>query len=327
MPGHLCLSKTRTIILPLERKDPVDKLRAIKLFCRAAEAKSFAAAAHDFDLAPSVISKAIGALEDDLRFRLFNRSTRRVALTEAGASYYESCRHLLSEFDEVEASARDGVVRAQGRLRIGVHPVLRLALMRRLGVFLAKHSGVVMETLVTNSPTALLDEGVDVVLAIGELADSGLVARKIGSTRWITCAARSYLDRAGNPKHPRDLLQHRALIPGRRDEPSFARWTYERGKEREVVNVPVALVARDGIGLAEACAGGAGVARIYDLSANDFLKAGTMESVLRDWSSRPMPVYAIILSSRGGVPAKVRLFLDFAHALLAEVDGTDGCNL
>jgi LysR family transcriptional regulator for bpeEF and oprC len=270
-----------------------------------------------------VISKAIGALEVDLRFRLFNRSTRRVALTEAGASYYERCRQLLSEFEEVEASARDGVVRAQGTLRIGIHPVLRLALMQRLGAFLAEHSGVVMETVVTNSPTALLDEGLDVVVAIGELADSGLVARKIGSTRWITCAARSYLDRTSRPRHPRDLLQHRALIPGRRDEPSFARWTYERGKEREVVNVPVALVARDGIGLAEACAGGAGVARIYDLSANAFLKAGTMEPVLADWSSGQMPVHAV-LPSRRGAPAKVRLFLDFAQALLADVEEADG---
>ena len=295
----------------------MDKLRAIKLFCRVAEARSFAAAAHDLDLAPSVVSKAIAGLEADLRFRLFNRSTRRIALTEAGASYYESCRHLLSEFEEVEALAREGVVRAQGMLRIGIHPVLRLALMQRLGGFLAEHSGVTLETIVTNAPTALLDEGLDVVFVIGELVDSGLVARRIGSTRWMTCAAPSYLERTGRPRHPRDLIQYRALIPGRRDEPSFARWTYTRGTEHEVVNVPVALVARDGIGLAEACAGGAGVARIYDLSANAFLEAGDLEAVLSDWSSGQMPIHAVV-PSRRGVPAKVHLFSEFAQSILAE---------
>ena len=293
----------------------MDKLRAITLFCRAVEARSFAAAAHDLDLAPSVLSKAIAALEADLRFRLFNRSTRRLALTEAGASYYESCRQLLSQLEEAEGLARDGVVRAQGTLRVGIHPVLRLALMQHLGEFLASHPEVSLETVVTNSPAALVDDGLDVVFAIAELADSGFIAHRLGWTRWVTCAAPSYLERQGRPQHPRDLTQHRALVPGRRDEPSSVRWTYTRGDERETVTLPAALVARDGIGLAEACTGGAGVARIYDLSAKPFLKAGCLEELLVEWSSGQMPAYAV-LPSRRGTPAKVRLFLEFVGTLL-----------
>ena len=296
----------------------MDKLRAIKLFCRAVEARSFAAAAHDLDIAPSVLSKAITALEAELRFRLFNRSTRRVALTEAGASYYERCRELLSEFEEAEALAREGVVRAQGTLRFGIHPAFRLALVQRLGEFIALNPEVTIETVVTNSPTALLDDGLDVVFAIGELADSRFVARKLGCTTWVTCAAPSYLDRTGRPEHPRDLAQHGAIIPGRRDEPSFARWTYTLGDEQVVVDVPIGVVARDGIGLGDAAVGGAGVARIYDLSACTYLKRGSLEALLPNWSSGEMPVYAV-LPTRRGIPAKVRLFLDFAQALL--IDG------
>jgi LysR family transcriptional regulator, regulator for bpeEF and oprC len=316
---HLFRAKTRTMIVSGTRlgQTVMDKLQAIRLFCLAVEAKSFASTAHDLDIAPSVVSKAIAALETELRFTLFNRSTRRLSLTEAGASYYESCRQLLTELEEAEALARDGVVRARGTLRFGIHPAFRVAVVRKLGEFLRQNPEVRIETVVTNAPSALLDEGLDVVLTIGELGDSTFVARQLGWTTLLTCASPGYLKAQGRPEHPCNLAIHQAIIPGRRDEDSFARWTFSRGPERQDVEVPVAFVARDGIGIVDAAAGGLGVARIYDLSATSFLHAGTLETILPNWEAGRRPVYGVY-PSRRNVPAKVRLFLDHVQQLLSE---------
>jgi DNA-binding transcriptional LysR family regulator len=296
----------------------MDKLRAMKFFCRTVEAKSFASAAHDLDVAPSVLSKVVSALEADLRFTLFNRSTRRLSLTEAGSRYYERCRQLLVEMEEAESVARAGAVQPTGTLRVGIHPVFRNSLLRELGDFLASNPDVDIETTLTNSPTALLEQGLDVVLLIGKLADSDFIGRQLGTTALVTCAAPAYLDRQGRPRHPRDVSDHRAIVPGRRDESLSVRWTFARGKEREVVAVRPILVARDGIGLVDAALGGVGITRIYDLAANRHLAGGGLETILPAWSCGREPIYAVF-PGRRNVPAKVRVFLDFVGAFIDTV--------
>jgi DNA-binding transcriptional LysR family regulator len=295
----------------------MDKLRAIALFCRAVEAKSFTAAAHSLDLAPSVLSKTIAALEAELECRLFNRTTRRTALTQAGAAYYEQCRKLLSGLEEAEAVARDGSV--AGVLKVGVHPAIRALLMRRLGELCSANPRMAIEIVVTNSAAALVDEGLDVVLRIGELADSTFVAHRLGWTQSMICAAPSYVAQHGRPRHPTELARLRAIIPGRRDEDSFARWSFSRGGERIAVAVPAALVARDGIGLVDAAAGGVGIARIYDLSARPYLESKSLVPLLHGWSSERAPIFAI--RSAGRAPRKVRAFLEFARELVSTQQG------
>jgi DNA-binding transcriptional LysR family regulator len=294
----------------------LDKLRAITLFCRAVEAKSFTAAAHGLDLAPSVLSKAIATLEAELDCRLFNRSTRRLALTEAGAAYYEHCRKIVLSLEEAEAAARGGT-RVAGLLRIGLHPALRALMMRRLAELLAAHSRLSAEIVVTNSPAALLDEGLDVVLRIGALSDSSFVAQRLGWAASTICAAPAYVGAQGRPRHPQELVRHRAIIPGRSDEESFTRWSFARGAERAEVAVPVGLVVRDGIGLVDAAAGGIGVARIYDVSARPYLEAGSLERLLADWSCEREPIHAV-RPSGGRAPGKVRAFMEFARSVIAK---------
>ena len=299
----------------------MDKLHAITLFCRAAEAGSFAAAASDLNVVPSVLSKAIAALEAELRVTLFNRTTRRLSLTEAGASYYEGCREVLAGLEETEAVARGDVATARGTLRLGIHPAFRVALLQHLGEFLTLHPEVTVEAVVTNAPAALLADGLDLVLTVGGLADSSFVGRRLGWSTLITCASPAYLTACGRPKHPQDLIGHRAIIPGRRDEGSILRrWAFERGVEREEVDVPIAFVARDGVGIVDAAIGGAGVARIFDLSAGPAIEAGTLEIVLPDWDSGQQPIHAI-LPGRRNVPTKVRAFLGFMETLMARTSG------
>ena len=113
----------------------MDKLRAIKFFCRTVEMKSFTATARRLDVPTSVLSKAISALEAELRFTLFNRSTRRLSLTEAGTDYYARCQQILVDIEEAETAARQGVVEATGTLRVGIHPVFQISLCHRIHEF------------------------------------------------------------------------------------------------------------------------------------------------------------------------------------------------
>src|ERR1044071_8979869 len=158
----------------------MDKLRALTFFASAAETGSFAAAARVIGVVPSALSKAITALERDVGFALFNRSTRKVSLTVEGEAYYRRCRPLLAELEEAEAAARTGALRPQGTLRVGLHPALRAVVFEALPGLLESSPTLKIETVITNSPSALLDAGLDALLRIGRLADSGLVARRLG---------------------------------------------------------------------------------------------------------------------------------------------------
>jgi LysR family transcriptional regulator for bpeEF and oprC len=124
----------------------------------------------------------------------------------------------------------------------------------------------------------------DMILRVGPVADSGFVARRLGSTRLMLCASPAYLEAYGRPSHPRDLKHHHAIIPGRLDEAAFTRWTFAKGNAREVVKVPVRVVLREGIGLGVTAVGGIGVVQMYDIAARPFIEDGSLEVVLEDWS-------------------------------------------
>jgi LysR family transcriptional regulator for bpeEF and oprC len=295
----------------------MDKLRAIKYFCRAVETSNFTSAARLLGVPQSVLSKTIAALEADLQFTLFNRSTRRIALTEAGAAYYDACRQIILDMEAAEAHARDGSVQATGTLRIGLHPVFQISLCNKIGEFLSVNPGVSAELTHTNSPTALLEEGLDVVLRVGPVKDSSFVARELGWVELLVCASPGYLRQHGRPEHPRDLARHHAIIPGRHDEDSFIRWTFLNGEDREVIKVPVRLVLHEGVGLGVSAAGGVGIVRMYDVAVRPFIENGSLEPILPEWTSGREPVYAVI-PSRRNVPAKVRAFIEFARSLLVE---------
>ena len=154
----------------------MDKLRAMRFFCRVAEARSFAAAAKSLEVVPSAMSKVVAALEHDLGFRLMNRSTRGLSLTDEGAAYYEQCRQILQDIEEAEGVGRTGRASARGTLRIGMHPAMRYLAMIGMSRFLEDQPGLKVETVTTNAPATIANEGLDLVLHIGRLADSSLVA-------------------------------------------------------------------------------------------------------------------------------------------------------
>lgn len=293
----------------------MDKLRAMLFFCRVAEAKSFAAAAQSLEVVPSAMSKVVAGLEHELGFQLMNRSTRGMSLTDEGSAYYEQCRQILQNIEEAEGVGRSGRAAARGTLRIGMHPALRYLTMIGMSRFLQQQPGLKVETVTTNSPAAITHEGLDLVLHIGRLADSSLVARPLGSTRTVVCASPAYLAAWGEPLHPRDLASHRAVIYARRDEDANTRWEFASGSESCQVDVPARLVSTDGIGLIDAILGGCGVGRPFDVSVDHLLRSGELRAVLQDWDRDQQPISAVLPPS-GRTTPKVRLFLDFVAGLL-----------
>jgi DNA-binding transcriptional LysR family regulator len=191
-----------------------------------------------------------------------------------------------------------------------------VAVLGALGPFLEQHPNITIETVVTNSPAAVVDEGLDVVVRIGELADSGLLAKPLGQVRSIVCGAPAYLASVGEPQHPGDLARHRAIIYGRRDEASNAEWIFFRKTERVKVLVPVRVVMRDGIGVADAAAGGCGVALPIDISVRHLLRSGALHALLPDWVGEQYPMYAVTAPGRGRTSAKVQALLEFVKSRL-----------
>ncbi|MEJ7667169.1 MAG: LysR family transcriptional regulator [Casimicrobiaceae bacterium] len=296
----------------------MDKLRALGFFCRTVEAKTFAAAAQTLDMVPSALSKAIAALEQDVGFRLLNRSTRRLALTDQGTAYYEHCRQLLQDLEEAEENGREGHTRPKGTLRVGMHPGFRFPVLIEMGRFLNEYPDLKVETVITNSPAAVLEDGLDLVIHIGRLADSSLVSRRLGWARSVTCASPAYMVAWGEPRDPSDLSQHRAVIYGRHDEDRNTQWEFVKGTERQVVDVPVRLVSRDGIGLIEATMGGCGIARPFDIAIRHHLATGQLQEVLREWTSDRHAVCAVTPPNSRRDTAKVRAYLKFFGGILAD---------
>jgi LysR family transcriptional regulator, regulator for bpeEF and oprC len=295
----------------------MDKLRAIKFFCRVAETKSFADAAHDLDVVPSVLSKTIAALENDIKFRLFNRTTRRVSLTEEGALYYDRCKRLVVELEETELLTRNATGRPVGRLSAGLHPSINRILMSRIDEFLAEYPDVSVETTTISLSSTLIEDRLDVLIALGDLPNSNFGMQKLGETRFILVAAPRYLRSHAGPQAPADLGSHAVIVSARRDSPSFVHWTLSRGKETETVYAPARMICREGVHMHEACLSGAGISRMVELAARPYIAAGHLQPVLTDWSFGTLAIHAVF-PNRKSVPAKVRAFVNFVRTVLKQ---------
>jgi DNA-binding transcriptional LysR family regulator len=198
-----------------------------------------------------------------------------------------------------------------------MHPGLRYLVLTGLGRFLDKHRDLQVETEITNSPSAVNERGLDLVLHIGELADSALIARPICWTRPVVCASPAYVKTWGAPDHPNDLARHWAVIYGRQDEEANTTWTFVKQAEVCHVQVPVSVITRDGIGLTDAALGGCGIARPFDVAVRRLLDDQHLEEVLGSWSGVRYRIAVILPAGSKKSPAKAEAFIDFFASLVA----------
>lgn len=280
-------------------------------FVAVADVGSFSVAARRLGLTQSTISKQVAALETHLSARLFQRTTRSLALTDEGSLYYEAAMRALAAIDEAEAVLRPNS-EAHGLLRITMPLTLAESrLVAIIGDFLSEHPRIQIEMSISDHALNLVADNIDVAIRVGRLVDSSLVSRKIGLTRRVIVASPAYLDRHGRPQLPADLERHNCLLYSL--SASGARWQFSSG---EAVTVSGTLKADSPNALRAAALSGIGVAvNALWLFEHD-IESGALEIVLPTYQPEVMPVQAVLPSGRY-VAARTRMFVDFVADALA----------
>ena len=193
----------------------MDKFSSIKTFCVVAREGSFSSASRELGVSPAMVSKQIKRLEEELTVRLLNRSTRHCSLTEAGAEYFDRCQRVLSYLDEADANVKNLSGEVRGTLKVSAPATFgTLYLIPAIIAYKKRHPKLAFNLRMAPQMPDLLEGGFDLAVHAGgtRLDDSDLVARKIGSFRMVVCAAMSYLDDHGRPRHPSDLQRHNCLV-------------------------------------------------------------------------------------------------------------------
>lgn len=289
---------------------PAPDLVGLIAFVRVAELGSFVRAADSLHLSKAAVSKQVSLLEKRLGAQLLHRTTRRLSLTEAGQAYLRYAQVALSEARAAEGAVAQSQTVAQGRLRVTVpmsFGVMHVAPW--LAVFQREYPLVEIDLQLDDRPRDLVLEGLDLALRFGTtLADSSLVARRIGGSRMLLCASPGYLDAHGRPTHPDQLNAHACLHFS--VNPTGRTWQLARGGETLRIAPAAWLEANSTLALRAVMIAGGGIARVPEFSVADEIARGELEVVLPDWKFPELVMYAVT-PERRYVPAKVRVFVEF----------------
>jgi len=280
------------------------------LFARIVEAGSFSLAAQRLDLPKSTVSRRIALLESRLGERLLTRTTRRLVLTEFGASLVEHARKITEEVEAAGALAQHRQAAPSGKLRVSMpHDFANFGMSPLLARFMERYPAISLELDLSPRRVDLVAENFDVAIRMGDLPeDSTLNARRVVINRLNLYAAPSYLARRGIPEHPDDLEQHDLLcILSRNGGP--APWIFQRGKVRWERELRARLTANSPEMLARVACGGAGIAASSELFAEPFVATGELVRVLPEWAMPEDSGWAVF-PGRRLMPAKLRVFLD-----------------
>ena len=287
----------------------MDKLNAMQLFVRIAETGSFTAVADQLDVARSVVTRQISALEKQLGAKLMTRSTRSLTLTTAGAAYLEKCRVILNMVDAAESSLLEEKTIPRGRIRLGLPLNFGLqCLMPALLEFAQAHAQIELVMDFSDRRSKLIEEGIDLSIRITNRLEPGDIVRKLGVARLLTVASPQYLAQHSIPNHPRDLAQHACLVYSQ--EFQSTSWTYGPNDNETHVTVRPRLAANNGEALLQAAAQGLGISRPPDFIAQPFLDTGSVVQVLEDFEPEPLGIYAVLPSNRY-VPHRISVLIDF----------------
>jgi len=293
----------------------MDRLDELAIFVAVAEQGSFVAAARRLGRSPAGVTRAVAALEDRLATRLINRTTRAVALTDAGARYLDLCRRALAEFEELELSAASERLEPRGQLTVTAPEMFgRMYILPIAQAFMAEHPAVKVTLLLLNRIVSFVDEGVDLGLRIAHLQDSSLRGIQVGWTRRIVAASPDYLAARGEPKSPADLAAHEAIAVAN-VRAAHDRWSFGAGKEETTIAINARLVVSTVQAGLDAAVAGGGVVRPLAYQAAPLERAGKLRRVLRLHEPPPLPIHLIHPAGRYLAP-KVRLFIDRAVVAL-----------
>ena len=289
----------------------MDRIDAMKVFVVALEEGSLAGAGRRLGRSPAAVSRAIAFLEAHVGAELLHRTTRSIRLSEAGERYAAACRRVLAELDEADNVAGGERAAPRGTLTLSA-PVISGEMVLRpiLDAFLDAYPTVSARLMLVDRAVNLIDEGVDAALRIGELADSSMVATRIGEVRRVVVAAPRYLKQNPRIEEPGDLAKHQIItmahLPNSWTFPPLAGSSAPRS-----VQLTPRLVTNSIRGAVASAAGGRGVALFFSYQVSEQVQNGELEIVLAGHEPAALPVHVITPQGRLSVP-KVRAFLDFA---------------
>ena len=281
-------------------------------FIATADEGSFSAAARRMGLTPAAVSKSVGQLETRLGVRLFQRSTRSLALTTDGERLYGQVRLPWREIGDALTDLRQGAGKPAGTLKVALaHTVGREFFLPLLGEFVRRYPEVVPDLHFDNRQVDIVAEGFDVAIGGGIALNDGLIARELARLRIVLVASPAYLKAHRAPTHPQDLARHRGLLRRSLASGRLLPWALKNGQGEELIaSVRPVMVLDDPEAMARAAATGMGIAMLPLPHALPQLESGALVRVLREWygQTRPLSIY---YTSRKLVPAKVRVFVDY----------------
>ncbi len=291
-------------------------LQELAIFVAVAETEGFSAAAKRLGASKAMVSVAIARLEARLGVRLFQRTTRRLSLTEAGAATLPHAQRSLLAARDAEEAATQALASPRGVLRVSAPMSFGLLhVVPALGAFAKAHAEVQVDLVLDDRIVDLVEGGFDLAIRIAALPDSGLIAHRIGTNRSVLVAHPEYLARAGTPRTPGELAEHAVLLYTL--STSGSRWPLTRGAKTETIRVSGPLKVNSSLALHRAVHAGLGIARIPLFAVGEDLARGALVQVLPDWKSPEQGIFAVT-TAREYLPRKTRAFIDFFRERIGE---------
>jgi DNA-binding transcriptional LysR family regulator len=301
----------------------MDRLEAMSILLTAVETGSLSAAGRRLGMPLATVSRKVSDLEAHLRTRLFNRTSRRLALTDAGRSYVEACRRILEEVTEAERAAAGEYSAPRGDLIITAPVVFgRLHVLPVITAFLKAYPDINVRLVLADRIISLLEDHIDLAVRIGPLSDSGLVATQVGAIRQVVCGSPVYFAARGVPERPADLGAHDCITSTGLMSPEVWRFPAGRStasKSGAAVPIRSRLVVNSAEAAVDAAVAALGVTRVLSYQAASAVRTGSLALVLQDFEPAPWPVSLVYASSGRLLPLKLRAFLDFAAPRLKAV--------
>jgi Transcriptional regulator len=295
----------------------MERLKRMSVFAKVVELGSFTAAARQLEMSVSSISQTVSKLEDELQVKLLNRSTRSIGLTEAGKIYYQGCRRMLHEAQDVHEQLYAFNNTPIGTLRVGCSSTMAQNVLARITADMLKEHPALSVNLVTGIPAPdLIADGLDLVIRVGALQDSGLFSRRLGSMPMVLCAAKSYLQQAGTPEKPADLASHSWLEYSIRPHNEFELIAPEGITTRLMPQGR--FVTNDPMTINRWLTAGSGIAFVPLMWVIDEINSGILEILLPRYQSDPRPVYAVY-TEKDKLPLKVQVCINYLTDYFADV--------
>lgn len=285
-------------------------LRLLQAFDACAKQRSFARAARELGLSPSAITKSVRRLEETMKLRLFQRTTRRVTLTQEGEALHARSRRVLDELDALALLAAGTEAAPSGVLRLDL-PITygKKVVLPVLARLVREHPQLRLEIRLSDQFADVIGSGVDAVVRIGEVADARLVARRIDRQQLAVYGAPAYFARKPRPRRPADIAAHECILfqmptSGRRRP-----WEFRVKGKRLALHPAPGHVVNEGEGIVSAACAGLGLIQVPDLMAAEAVRAGELEEVLQAYRPPPMPI-SVVFPTHRHMPPRLRLFID-----------------